>query len=323
MSSPVLSVIVPTYNRACYLPCAVESALAQSSVDLEVIIIDDGSTDGTDSVVEKHRRDWGQRVRYVWQNNSERSVARNHGLRLARGEYVAFLDSDDIWRPEHANTCIRALQNDPSAVAAYGEYGVINAEGYIVRAQVKRPATEGLQFQRTLCLKRLILHPTEVIIRRSAVPAKETFDPDIPGAEDWVLWVTLAEEGRFLRLGKPTVWMRLHPGGTFGDPGKLCRSLRKAAEKVMATGLPRKCGISANRVRAINLVHCAYAYYLSQNWPQAVKYMVEAIRTYTPILIHEDFLKVGGRLCLGRRLSSRIRKARHRSSSSSVPVEMA
>lgn len=317
----LISVIVPTFNRANFLPEAVESALNQTEVDVEVIIIDDGSTDDTAAVIERKRALWGNRVRYIWQENSERSVARNHGLKYATGEYVTFLDSDDVWRSEHAQTCVTALEADREAVAAYSEYGLIGADSRIIRDHVPRPQSEGISFQRNLCLKRLILHPTEVVIRRSALRNGEVFDPEIPGAEDWLLWIKLARKARFMSTGKSTVWMRLHPKGTFGEPQKFTRSLMLAAEKVIATGLPEDLGISSKRILAINRIHCAYAYYLSADQSEAWRWLISAIKRYPAAALTElNTWQVLGRLCVGPRLSKRIRDRRQRPRKASHPV---
>ena len=85
MTDPLISVVIPTYNRAHYLPAAVGSALAQEGVEVEVVIVDDGSTDDTAAVVERHRARWGARVACHRQANAERSAARNAGLRRTRG----------------------------------------------------------------------------------------------------------------------------------------------------------------------------------------------------------------------------------------------
>jgi glycosyltransferase involved in cell wall biosynthesis len=314
MSSPLISIIIPTYNRSDYLPAAVESALGQVGVEAEVIVIDDGSTDDTQALVEQKAAGWGQRFRYVWQENAERSVARNHGLKYASGEFVAFLDSDDVWRPRHAKVCVAALQDDSTAVAAYGEYGLMDAGGRVINDCVPRPQTEGESFRRDLCLKRLILHPTEVVIRRSALDADEVFDPEIPGAEDWLLWVKLARRSKtaFRRTGQPTVWMRVHPKGTFGDPLNFTRSLLRTAEKVIETGLPAELGIKGERIMAINRTHCAYAHYLSGHSAEARKLLLAAVKSYPAVLKEADAWRVMGRLLVGDKLSRRIRARRHR-----------
>ncbi|HKR02224.1 MAG TPA: glycosyltransferase family 2 protein [Pyrinomonadaceae bacterium] len=312
MSSTLISVIIPTYNRSDYLPQAVESALGQTGVEVEVIVIDDGSTDDTSALIERKAAHWGERFHYVWQENAERSAARNHGLRYARGEFVAFLDSDDVWREGHAQSCLAALQDDSTAAAAYAEYGLIAADGRVINDYVARPQGEGQSFLRDLCLKRLILHPTEVIVRRSALGTGDAFDPEISVGEDWLLWVRLAQTAAFRRTGEPTVWMRIHPKGTFGDPLKFTRSLLLAAEKVISTGLPAELGINGKRILAINRTHCAYAHYLSGHSSEARRLLMSALREYPAILKEADAWRVLGRLLAGDKLSRRIRARRQR-----------
>ena len=96
MSSPKVTVVIPTYNRAHLIKDAVESVLNQTYQDFELIVIDDGSTDNTREVLAVYK----DKLTYIYQENQGRSSARNHGIELAQGEYIAFLDSDDVWFPD-------------------------------------------------------------------------------------------------------------------------------------------------------------------------------------------------------------------------------
>ena len=96
MNKPLVTVIIPTYNRAKTIERSINSVLSQSYSNLELIVVDDGSSDNTKSVVENID---DSRVRYIWQNNSGACAARNNGINNARGEYIAFNDSDDTWKP--------------------------------------------------------------------------------------------------------------------------------------------------------------------------------------------------------------------------------
>jgi hypothetical protein len=158
------------------------------------------------------------------------------------------------------------------------------------------------------------------VLRRGMIGQGEVFDPEIPGAEDWLLWVKLAKKGRFVRTGQSTVWMRLHPKGTFGDPQKFTRSLMLTAEKVIATRLPEELGIKSERILAINRIHCSYAYYLSGNQSEAWHWLTSAIRKYPGALKELDLWKVLGRLCVGRKLSKRIRARRQRPANPAKPI---
>jgi glycosyltransferase involved in cell wall biosynthesis len=327
MQASLTSVVIPAYNRADYLPATVESALAQEGAEVEVIVVDDGSTDDTRAVVERRRAEWGGRFRYVWQENSERCVARNHGLGLARGEFVTLLDSDDLWRPSHLRTCVEALRKNPKAAAAYAEHGLIDAEGRVIRERVSRPAHTGEALKREFCLKRLILFPTEVVVRRSALDAAygstEVFDPDALILEDWLVWATLLRDSEFVGTGVQTAWHRIHGGNTWGNPEKFARQSTHAIEKVIATGLPRSLGIDDARIRAINLTHCAYGFYLAGDWSRARGFLYSAVREYPLVLREPHFWAVIARLCVGKRLSRAVREARHRGGEESVAAPAA
>jgi glycosyltransferase involved in cell wall biosynthesis len=317
MRAPLTSVVIPAYNRAGYLPATVESALGQEGAEVEVIVVDDGSTDDTAGVVERRRAAWGERFRYVWQENAERCAARNHGLRLARGEFVAFLDSDDLWRPNHVRACLDALQRNPAAAAAYADHGLVDADGRVIREHVESPPLAGDRFKRELCLKRLILFPAEVVVRRSALDAaygesSDVFDTETMIGEEWLVWVTLLRGATFERVGEPTVWRRLHPNSTWGDPDRFARHSVTATEKVINTGLPATLGVPARRLRAVNYTHCAYGYYLAGDWPRARGFLRTALGEYPLVVREPHFWSVAARLLVGRRLSRAVRAARHK-----------
>ena len=319
MTPPVLSVIIPTYNRAAFLACAVDSVLAQTGVEVEVIVVDDGSTDSTAAVLERRAARWGQRVRYLRQDHAERGVARNRGLREARGAFVASLDSDDLWRPDHARRCLTVLARNPRAVAAYGDYGQIDQDGRVIRERVVWPLGQGRDFLRDLCLKRLILHPSRVVMRRAALDT-DPFDPECPGVEDWRLWLLLADRGVFEPVGNVTVWMRVHAHGTFSHPQQFTHNLMLAAQRIIATGLPAHVGIPGPRILAINRCHCAYVYYLAGQWSEAGRWLAAAIRHYPPVVKEVDFWQVLARLLLGRSLSKRIRAVRQQGRGAIIPL---
>jgi glycosyltransferase involved in cell wall biosynthesis len=133
----LVSVIIPTYNRAELVSRAIESALAQTYANIEVIVVDDGSTDGTEQILSR-RYGHEPRVIYLRQENKGVSAARNVGLRAARGDYVALLDSDDVWKPWKIELQISCLQRFPEAGMIWTDMEAVGPEGSIVSPRYLR-----------------------------------------------------------------------------------------------------------------------------------------------------------------------------------------
>jgi glycosyltransferase involved in cell wall biosynthesis len=162
MTSPMLSVIIPTYNRAALLRKTLESVFQQTFSDYEIIVVDDGSTDRTENTIEQLVKDKsapGEMIRYFFQRNQGKSVAVNNGLSHARGEWVAFLDADDLWLPDKIEEQFRTLrQYAPESQACFTDAQFIN-----------NPAVQGTAFERAGKRYRdatgLLGSPTELIGR--------------------------------------------------------------------------------------------------------------------------------------------------------------
>lgn len=130
MNRDLVSVVIPSYNRAYCIATTVDSALAQTHANVELLVVDDGSSDGTRELIEARYR--GEpRVRYIHQANAGVSAARNHGLRLARGQFIALLDSDDIWLPWKVEAQLRCLEALPTAGMIWTDMDAIGPDGQI------------------------------------------------------------------------------------------------------------------------------------------------------------------------------------------------
>ncbi len=116
---PTVSVIIPTYNRRAYVQEAIDSVLAQTYTDYEIIVIDDGSTDGTGEAL---RERYGDKIIYEWQENQGLSAARNRGIESSRGQYIALLDSDDLWMPEKLERQVACLSQHPEVAMVARAY---------------------------------------------------------------------------------------------------------------------------------------------------------------------------------------------------------
>jgi len=123
---PTISIILPTYNRASFLPAAFGAIRSQQWTDWELIVVDDGSTDNTRELVPELTRGWQQPVRYIYQENQGAYGARNTGLDHAAGKYIAFYDSDDLWLAHHLSDSVRALDTNPDVDWVWGACRIVN-----------------------------------------------------------------------------------------------------------------------------------------------------------------------------------------------------
>jgi glycosyltransferase involved in cell wall biosynthesis len=188
---PQVTVIIPTYNRADLLPRALDSVLAQTFKDFEVLVIDDASTDNTSEVVQGYQDD---RVRYLCQEeNRGVSAARNRGLREAQGEFIAFLDSDDEWLSNKLECQVARYSALPDDVGlVYTGFETVRDGG---AATTHKPDLSGDLF--SYLLQRNFIYPTSgMMVKHSVVSEVGYFDEEMPANEDWDYYVRIAREYR-------------------------------------------------------------------------------------------------------------------------------
>ncbi|NJM42027.1 MAG: glycosyltransferase family 2 protein [Anaerolineae bacterium] len=216
-ASPRVTVVTPSYNSARYIAQTVNSVLAQTFTDFEHIIVDDGSTDNTRELLEPYLQREPQRLIYVHQQNAGESVARNNAIRRARGEYVAFLDSDDWWTPNNLALQVPALDAAPEAVASYAYSFAVDNDGNPIsfrganRMSWGQPGVHAL-FER-LVMGNVIANPNTVLARKTALLQTTLFDEDIEWGEDWQLWLQLSLLGPFLFTPQETACYRMRRPG--------------------------------------------------------------------------------------------------------------
>lgn len=188
-----VSILIPCYNQAHYLPRAVESALAQDWPDLEILIVNDGSTDATHEVAGKYARDYPDRVRLVEQANQGLSMARQAGLDAATGEFFVNLDADDTLEPEMARTCIGVFESVPEADAVVGDAWLVEEEGgQIIRRfeQQTMPRWPGVLEHNPFGAGNAVMTRTGSARRVGGLGT-----PGLRACEDWDLWIRMARCG--------------------------------------------------------------------------------------------------------------------------------
>jgi glycosyltransferase involved in cell wall biosynthesis len=217
--NPKVSVIIPTYNRAAKMGNAIESALAQTVTDLEVIVVDDGSSDDTRKILEEI---CGDRVRYYVQTNQGASAARNKGIEEARGEWIAFLDSDDLWEKEKLEWQFKALKPfGPECCGCYTDTRLINHPETrtlfeMAEESYKHEGMMGVNPDVLRLLVRpggagMVVHLSSLLARADLVRKTGGFDPKLLYSEDSEFMFRLAMVTGFCYVNRPLVWFDRSP----------------------------------------------------------------------------------------------------------------
>ena len=202
---PAVSAVIATYNCGRFLAAAVDSVLSQTMRELEAIVVDDGSSDDTPHVMQRYRHE--PRVRYHRGENRGPAAARNIGIHMARAQWVAFLDADDVWLPEKLERQIALFTADPALAVAYARRLRMDDQGRHLETE-QPPLYRGNVLQ-PLFLNNFICL-SSAVVRRVALDRSGLFDERItrPSCEDFGLWLRLARDHRFDYVDEPLVLYR-------------------------------------------------------------------------------------------------------------------
>jgi len=285
-----VSVIIPTYNSARYLSDAIDSVLAQTFRDFEVLVIDDGSTDDTASLMRQYSRP----VRYIRQENGGVSRARNRGIDESRGRYVAFLDADDAWGQHKLERQLSALDQNRDYHACYCAF--IVGDSQLSPLETRRSKRGGPTIEDLLLRGNIVGTPSTVLCERSLFKVAGRFDPETSQCADWDMWVRIASQTDFLYLDESLVTYRRHDANMSRNAGLLERDSLRVLEKGFA--MPELTEVQRARRRA------AFAR----------NYMVLA-GTYFQAKLYRDFAR-----CAARAISMDFRQAGYLMS---FPIRMA
>jgi glycosyltransferase involved in cell wall biosynthesis len=230
MSAPFFSVVIPVYNREKLVQRAIESVLAQEQEDYELIVVDDGSTDGTREAV----RSYGEKVRLFEQENAGPGVARNRGIQEARGEYVTFLDSDDQWLPWTLATFDRAIHQHDRPAFVVGTHVGLELEDST--EEVERTAYRDRRwpdYYAAVSDEFIWVRPPSVAIRKDVLHEVGGFSPKrMINGEDTDLWLKLGVAPGFVHIRQPPVsTYHRHEEGIVNDPRRTYRTMRLLLER--------------------------------------------------------------------------------------------
>jgi glycosyltransferase involved in cell wall biosynthesis len=244
-----IGVVIPVHNGARYLAPAIESVLAQTRTDWSLVVVDDGSKDDSAAIAERYCAQ-DPRVTLIRQAKSGVSVARNRGLSASDPacEYVAFLDSDDVWEPDALAVLSAAIKADPSYVAAHGHTHAIDEQGRAIvpdpwerwkhRVGVAGRQVVDWPLDRPTTFEVLILHSCirtggSVLIRRRVLEAVGGYEPGLTGFEDWHLWLRLVSRGPMAFVNRSVLAYRMHGENTSNDFSMMARTMGQVRWKIL------------------------------------------------------------------------------------------
>ncbi|MEZ5317449.1 MAG: glycosyltransferase family 2 protein [Vicinamibacterales bacterium] len=242
-----LSVVIPNWNQSRYLAGAIDSLLAQTRPPDEILVVDDGSTDGCDRVVAGR----GDRVRLLRQDRGGLAAARNAGILAARGAFVGLLDADDRWSPAFVEAWQASRAAHPDATVYYCGAQAIDDDERPLPQRFGGPPVPSDRLRARL-LRANFLIPSTIVLRRAAVIEAGLFDTGFrsaQGCEDWDLWLRLLPRHEFAGLEACHARYRVHPAAMSADPAGMQRSARRVMEKQFGPDDGRWAGWSAEQRR--------------------------------------------------------------------------
>lgn len=217
MAQPIVSIIIASYNCAAYIAETIGSVLAQSLKDVEIIVVDDGSSDDTPRIVSA----FGAPVRLLTQPNSGVCVARNRGIREARGRYICLMDHDDYWFPDKLENQVRMLEYHPEAGVVYSAFTLWYRDEKHNRFPDPATLNEAIdpseidpEYSGWIYHQFLIdcwMLTSTAMFRPEVFTNCGMFDESLPYSEDWDLWLRISQKYPFIKLRRSTTLYRQHP----------------------------------------------------------------------------------------------------------------
>jgi len=226
---PQVSVIIPTFNRGWIIKEAIDSVLAQDYKDFELIVVDDGSTDSTSEILAYYEND----IKVLFQKNQGVSAARNRGIAKASGQFIAFLDSDDLWLPQKLYTQVEFFNQMQDALICQTEEVWIR-KGIRINPKKRHKKPSGMIFEPSLEL--CLVSPSAAMIRRSLFDKVGEFDVTLPACEDYDLWLRISCRFPVYLIDTPLIIKRGGHDDQLSSMVGLDKFRIKAIEKIIKSG---------------------------------------------------------------------------------------
>jgi GT2 family glycosyltransferase len=284
IDTPLVSVIIPVYNSAKYIHKAIDSVLEQTYSNYEIIVVDDGSTDETRQKLQPYR----DKIRYVFQENQGSAVARNLGINLAKGDLVAFLDSDDLWSmPEKLEKQVACFQENPDLGGINTGWRIIDGAGKHIKTV--QPWHKAPQLDLETWLKKKCVRTSAMMFRHSWLEKVGGFDPELRQSHDVDLILRLSLAGcKTEWLKEETVCYRQHDLNTTKDSLKQAKYIQAVLDKFFARNdLPESINQQERQIRYHTLVWIAWYQYNADNLDEMANFLQKSL-DFSPYLRVEN-----------------------------------
>jgi glycosyltransferase involved in cell wall biosynthesis len=265
-----VSVIIPTYNRAQLIIRSVQSVLNQTYKNFELIVIDDGSSDGTKDVLTPYM----DCIRYFYQENKGISAARNRGLQEAKGDYIAFLDSDDEWVPEKLAIQVKIMDENPSIGIIHNKLVIVNENNQQIGT---KPKSDSSNVFHELIETLGDLPTSSILIRKECFDKVGIFDESLPTMEDFEMWLRIAQYYNIYEYrNRCLAYSHRHAGQITRDKIKVYYGLVSLDKKILKQ-FPNIHTKAVNKRLAKNLYILSRAYYDKGQYHLAFSNLIEAM----------------------------------------------
>jgi glycosyltransferase involved in cell wall biosynthesis len=286
---PKVSVIIPAYNAMTYLPETVDSVLAQTFTDFEILIVNDGSSDRIEQWVSQLS---DPRIELISQVNQGISVAYNTGLAHVQGEYLAFLEADDLWQPSKLAQQVLCLDQKPDVGLVYTWTACIDQQGNPL-GQIIASHFQGKIWQPIIEFQEVICNPSSVMVRRSCLDQVGIFDPNLDIALDFDIWVRIAANYPIAVVKEPLTFYRRHASSISSTKNrqKTLQSLRQAIEKNFQS-VPIELLYLRNRAYGRINLRFAWLAIDDRDYTKASHFCEQALLHYPRLRYSEKYLRL-------------------------------
>ena len=307
---PEISVIVPTYNRFEMLEKALNSVLSQDFNDIEIIVIDDASTDNTNARLQQGFKREIEKgiIRYIRnEKNQGRSACRNTGIKFAKAELVAFLDDDDYWLPEHLDSLGNFMTEHKNIGIAFSNWETVNEQTQKKSIGIKETKTGTGDVYLKLMLRALIGYPSTCIVRRSLLEETHGFNRKLPLREDWELFTRCAMKGGIGFIDKTTVLISVHTGSYSRNKAQWVIATEAAWNSITASA--QEYGIElVNEIISERALRLSRAFISIGDFQKAGMYLWSAVNHNPFSVLSSIALENMFKLLIGKKLYMRYKK---------------